>query len=100
LLTSCVSDIREQFSEGQKLLRGWCVANEQFRQELLEQMTALAQSRFAGPESRQRCATQLVCRQSAVACWFRGGTCVHFVFLNPNRNLNPNLRFWLLWSVP
>jgi hypothetical protein len=26
---------------------GWCVGSEQFRQELLEQMTTLAQSRFA-----------------------------------------------------
>ncbi len=33
--------------------RGWCVASEQFRQELLLQMASLQGSKFAGPEWRE-----------------------------------------------
>jgi putative transposase len=43
----------EQTEEGEKLPRGWCVGSDRFRQELLEQMTTMAQSRFAGPEWRE-----------------------------------------------
>jgi hypothetical protein len=43
----------EQIEDGEKLARGWCVGSERFRQELLEQVTTLAQSRFAGPEWRE-----------------------------------------------
>ena len=32
---------------------GWCVGSEQFRQDLLLQMTSLAGSKFTGPEWRE-----------------------------------------------
>ncbi len=43
----------EQTGDFRVLPRGWCVGSEQFRQELLLQMTALVGSKYAGPEWRE-----------------------------------------------
>ena len=43
----------EQTSDLSVLPRGWCLGSEQFRQELLLQMTTVQGSKFAGPEWKQ-----------------------------------------------
>jgi REP element-mobilizing transposase RayT len=39
--------------QGQDQVRGWCVGSEEFRQELLAQVSQLASPRHAGPEIRE-----------------------------------------------
>jgi REP-associated tyrosine transposase len=43
----------EQAGDTIVLPRGWCLGSEQFREELLRQMSTLQASRFAGPEWRE-----------------------------------------------
>src|SRR5437762_2339180 len=43
----------EQTGDLSFLPRGWCLGSEQFRQELLLQMTTVQGSKFAGPEWKQ-----------------------------------------------
>ncbi len=43
----------EAQGDAKLVARGWCLGSEQFRQELLLQMTTLSQSKFGGPEWRQ-----------------------------------------------
>jgi putative transposase len=43
----------EQTGDLSVLPRGWCLGSEQFRQELLLQMTTVQGSKFAGPEWKQ-----------------------------------------------
>jgi hypothetical protein len=43
----------EETGDFSALPRGWCIGSEQFRQELLLQMTTVQGSRFAGPEWKE-----------------------------------------------
>jgi REP-associated tyrosine transposase len=43
----------EETGDSSNLPRGWCLGSEQFRQELLLQMTTIQGSKFAGPEWTQ-----------------------------------------------
>jgi putative transposase len=54
---------------------GWCVGSQQFRQELLLQMTTVSQSKFGGPEwqeSSQKKAERLLSEELSWRGWVQG----------------------------